>query len=790
MSIQLSNRTFTDVYGNDYSLYKANSGDDIKVRIDFTTSVSTKSSTTNIMNFYVFTKEVIRTEGSWIDDGFRIGDVVTFIEKDSSNITTFNYNLTILSISDKVITVNGLPSINGGSVGSGSIWYFFTNKAFQELELNINWIENLLNISFDSAIDQESVKLTLKGLDSLSVTSGAGSGTDLIQVGKKSGSFAVQNPKIWRFPNQVGLDPSEVIYSYTIIYTVTDLGVLFPSFYVGQFNINFIELLKLKVKSGDSFYTSLQLTDPSNTGYFDEAFNDEATITTSKEVISEVYYNHPNIYSLTFSVNDTSVTEVEFGSIYNIIEEDYNQNVFESQSELLYLLKTGLIGTSDIGSAFNDFNSDVYFILNNFSFSDSSGIRTFVIDFTLFFNLGFQNFIESRGAFERLFTAWVKIGNTNNLIYNNQLLFKSAVGSEFNSNKLALINHDNNNNYSDNSFFPLLDTKIDKDVNIEDDIAYFIDFDLNINDINEAIIVEIYSDEFITETNELILERFSFDISNQDLQYFVRMTAPISNNLPNSSAKKEAYLQVKTPYNPITGILEVRLYYPFIIRWEYWIKQLNATSFYNSKNIGFKDWKNYSDSFLYSTQLNIRTKIRRNSVEDFNKYTFDEKNEVQYYDGSSDINSTINLYDYPSLTPLNSIENGKQILIEAVHVLPKDWNYNRKEFLFGDVRIYEKESNPSYLMSTEIDTDVNSLNPLYGINNNRLETEYFTIAPNFDYPVKFTCLLDTNKLNGSEYCITSRISDNGEIYNGIEKNKITEEDSFKITEDLNQKITD
>jgi len=612
----------------------------------------------------------------------------------------------------------------------------------------------------------------------------------LIQVGKKSGSFAVQNPKIWRFPNQVGLDPSEVIYSYTIIYTVTDLGVLFPSFYVGQFNINFIELLKLKVKSGDSFYTSLQLTDPSNTGYFDEAFNDEATITTSKEVISEVYYNHPNIYSLTFSVNDTSVTEVEFGSIYNIIEEDYNQNVFESQSELLYLLKTGLIGTSDIGSAFNDFNSDVYFILNNFSFSDSSGIRTFVIDFTLFFNLGFQNFIESRGAFERLFTAWVKIGNTNNLIYNNQLLFKSAVGSEFNANKLALINHDNNNNYSDNSFFPLLDTKIDKDVNIEDDIAYFIDFDLNINDINEAIIVEIYSDEFITETNELILERFSFDISNQDLQYFVRMTAPISNNLPNSSAKKEAYLQVKTPYNPITGILEVRLYYPFIIRWEYWIKQLNATSFYNSKNIGFKDWKNYSDSFLYSTQLNIRTKIRRNSVEDFNKYTFDEKNEVQYYDGSSDINSTINLYDYPSLTPLNSIENGKQILIEAVHVLPKDWNYNRKEFLFGDVRIYEKESNPSYLMSTEIDTDVNSLNPLYGINNNRLETEYFTIAPNFDYPVKFTCLLDTNKLNGSEYCITSRISDNGEIYNGIEKNKITEEDSFKITEDLNQKITD
>ena len=447
MSIQLSNRTFTDVYGNDYSLYKANSGDDIKVRIDFTTSVSTKSSTTNIMNFYVFTKEVIRTEGSWIDDGFRIGDVVTFIEKDSSNITTFNYNLTILSISDKVITVNGLPSINGGSVGSGSIWYFFTNKAFQELELNINWIENLLNISFDSAIDQESVKLTLKGLDSLSVTSGAGSGTDLIQVGKKSGSFAVQNPKIWRFPNQVGLDPSEVIYSYTIIYTVTDLGVLFPSFYVGQFNINFIELLKLKVKSGDSFYTSLQLTDPSNTGYFDEAFNDEATITTSKEVISEVYYNHPNIYSLTFSVNDTSVTEVEFGSIYNIIEEDYNQNVFESQSELLYLLKTGLIGTSDIGSTFNDFNSDVYFILNNFSFSDSSGIRTFVIDFTLFFNLGFQNFIESRGAFERLFTAWVKIGNTNNLIYNNQLLFKSAVGSEFNANKLALINHDNNNNY-------------------------------------------------------------------------------------------------------------------------------------------------------------------------------------------------------------------------------------------------------------------------------------------------------------------------------------------------------
>ena len=57
-------------------------------------------------------------------------------------------------------------------------------------------------------------------------------------------------------------------------------------------------------------------------------------------------------------------------------------------------------------------------------------------------------------------------------------------------------------------------------------------------------------------------------------------------------------------------------------------------------------------------------------------------------------------------------------------------------------------------MSTEIDTNTDNANPLYGITDNKLTTSGLGSTT-----IVFECLLDMTKTNSSNLCITSKISD-------------------------------
>jgi hypothetical protein len=186
----------------------------------------------------------------------------------------------------------------------------------------------------------------------------------------------------------------------------------------------------------------------------------------------------------------------------------------------------------------------------------------------------------------------------------------------------------------------------------------------------------------------------------------------------------------------------MRLYYPFLINWTYWQKLVTTHPYFVSQNISNNDWFNFQ---VAPWSLKIKTEIVRNDKTDW----FYKDISIKDYDDSTVV-STISLFEYPAMTALNNLKEDKQILIRATHVAPTAWLTD----IYGQITIEPKESSPRWVMSTEIDTNTDTPNPLYGINDNKLTTSGLGTTT-----IVFECLLDMTKVTSSNLCITSKISD-------------------------------
>lgn len=769
---------FWDIYGNQYNKYTANAGDYVSVRIDFSNSCCITSSQTQQITLMALTGEVKLSEGSWIDEGFRTGDAVTFKVINNANSVTNTWNLTILSIpSDKIMIVTGLPSANNLQPVSGEIWQFYVAKQKKEIEFSVNWLENQntsLTPSMNSLIDNESQRMILNTMDSLTITNGAGAGTNLTQVGKKSGSFRINYPRIWRFNDDTyGLAPR---YNYTIMFDLYDFGLLFPSSFQGSECLKFVSKLSLKTDLGDTKTSDIYYLDNGNTGLFNEAFNTNITnIVNFPTPISSLSYNNTKTIPFSVTINTTSINKIEIGASYSTLDDTYNENQFDPQNKYLKILKSGLIDASNIGDIFYSeyFLNEFYSItIQSLSITTSGGQKTFsgslVFDPHYYYSDGFGKFIEARGDSDRLFYIWLKVGNTNCLLFGNQLEFEYPVGVQITPEFKSLINHDDNTNHSDmlTTGFTYAD-----DINLEDDLAFIADILVNENDSNDSVQVEIVcQDQF--SGSEFSLEKMSFDISTQNFPFWVNTFQNVSNNLPSSSAKKQAYLSL----NGLSGLnLKVRLYYPFLIRWEYWLKQLNATPIFNASGKNNKKWTNYAD--LVDGKLFIKIGIVRNGVMDYNYTEIRPKN----YDYDPDITSKIELIDNATGLVATSIIKGHTYIVKATHTKTSSW----VAYPYGQITIEPKESAPRWVISTEVDADISPLNPLTGNANKRLDET----RPNAN-TIIYTCNFDASKISGTNYCFTSKISELGTNNNPIFENKITEDSIDKITEDSNLKQTE
>jgi len=733
MPIKLVSKSYTDIYGNSSSNYKANAGDKIISKLTISSDIYVRSSSKNQMTFDDFDGVFSQSDGDFLESGFRKGMTLYWKAIDNANVVRSSWTVTITEVYPLYLVLTGsLPNVNNSS-SQDSIWLIYTDSTHDEINLSLNFTDSENPTSTpDSLIDGEVSRFSYQGLTALSV----GSTANLTQLGKKSGQFAITTTTIKRLADSTNVYVTgRSVRNYEVSFTTIFSGMLFENMFIGKKYLKQFAQLDFRVVSSETIKpTTISIDDECDTGWFNESYNTEIPkVLSATDDASKLYYNQPISFTATIQVKGTTTTQLEIGAVYETFDDTYNLNKAQNQSDKLFLLKTGLIGVANIGSTYTSLGIGAYQItLNSFSYFDSGGDR--------FFNVGlsfnpytFGAFIEARGDSDRQFYLWIKAENYNYLVFGGDLEYKYEIGQEITPYTNIVFNHSYNLDYSD-----LTTPTQCNDINIEDDLGFIADFDLFQLNVNSSVKSSIVVYNSIT-WDEFVLDSIEFDISQQDLNYFTKQTLALNNNLPQSSAKKVAYLMQKANDE---GIITVRLYYPFLINWTYWQKLLNTHPYFTSKNISNNDWFNFQ---VAPWSLKIKTEIVRNNKTDW----FYKDISIKDYDDST-IVSTISLFEYPAMTALNGLKEDKQILIRATHVAPSVWASD----IYGQITIEPKESSPRWLMSTEIDTNTDNINPLYGITDNKLTSS--GLGTN---TIVFECLLDMTKVTSTNLCITSKISD-------------------------------
>lgn len=735
MPIKLVSKLYTDIYGNSSSNYKANAGDKIISKLTISSDIYVRSGNQNQMSFDKLDGILKQTQGDFLELGFRKGMTIYWKTVNDSNVVGNSITATIDDVYPLYLVLSGgsLPNLNNAS-STDSIWVLYTDSTHDEINLSLNFtdIDNPTSTP-DSLIDGEVSKFSYQGLTALSVSSTA----NLTQLGKKSGQFSITNTTIKRLADSTNVYVTgRSVRNYEVSFTTIFYGMLFENMFIGNKCLKQFAQLDFRVVSSETIKpTTISIDDDCDTGWFNESYNTEIPkVLSASSNITKLYYNASNSITATIQVKGTTTTQLEIGSVYETLDDTYNLNKAESQSDKLFLLKTGLIGTANIGNTYTSSGITPYtIVLTNFSYADSGGNRTFTIVFTLN-TLSIESFIQSRNELDRKFYVWIKSENYNYLIFGNNLEYKYEIGLEITPLLSSVFNHSYNLDYSD------LTTPTEcNDINIEDDLGFVSDFILATHDVNSlvksSIVVKNSSTNF-----EFVLDSIEFDISQQDVYNWINQTLTLNNNLPQSSTKKVAYLMQKPV--PDAEDFRMRLYYPFLINWTYWQKLVNTHPYFVSKNISNNDWFNFQ---VAPWSLKIKTEIVRNDKTDW----FYKDISIKDYNDSTVV-STISLFEYPSMTALNNLKEDKQILIRATHVAPSAWLTD----IYGQITIEPKESSPRWVMSTEIDTNTDNVNPLYGINDNKLTSS--GLGSN---TIVFECLLDMTKVTSTNLCITSKISD-------------------------------
>jgi hypothetical protein len=180
--------------------------------------------------------------------------------------------------------------------------------------------------------------------------------------------------------------------------------------------------------------------------------------------------------------------------------------------------------------------------------------------------------------------------------------------------------------------------------------------------------------------------------------------------------------------------------------WRYWIAQNDAlVDFFDSTlpNNGLNnEWMRYLREAGYS----IRTRCQITTDEDV-AYYWDADVNLQDYDDSADITTTIEIYDASDVLQTSLLAN-QTMRIKAIHTKLDAWD-EEDSWAWISLRPFESETNKR--ISTEWDwTSINNpLKPLQG------ETRLTMSFPSATV-METECLVDTSMLDIDNYTLTAR----------------------------------
>jgi len=760
MPIIIENNNYSNAFGYSGATYTSNSGDKTTLELTFAelirvTTLSNPFSFDPILN--VLTSPSI----SWVAEGFRVGDIVKITRYDNVGAVITTHEANVTSITASALNVDSWATNLFYDISANDIMEIVplvtsggAVRRRDDLLIEFNHALNDQQGSSTSLIDGEKTQIFFSGLSSLVGTQSG------ILVGNQSGQFLIDAEIEY-----IGLN-SDNFHQYTLTFEFVNSGLYNPDWFaLGDCLKVFIRGLWSSL-SGEVFNRAeFTLDEQANTGFIGEANN--ISVPTGGGVvtgITDLKFNEVNNIVFEVDLNGTDINDLAIGGAYLSIDDSYYKNKPTSQTNLTYLLPTTIISAPNTYTSEINLGGQWEITINSITPSGGNAI----IDADIEFNGTLQTFLDAR-LDDRLFYFWVKIGNTNHFLYNGQVNKSLEVGGALVMiSDFGFIDHSQNVTSASGDLTGFT-------ADIEDDVAYYGTFNLEKNKTSyENINLRVEAYNTITEDSFILQQtNFSFNsviYQNSTGKFLLNLSAPINNDLLNTSEKKNALVQLTGVEDVST--YEVSIYYPFILNWRYWLTLSGVNSDF-APNYN-QDW------FPYANTSNWVVRFTVDLIDDGLTFTHSNEIGINGYDANFDINSSLVLKKQSDNSVVGYIPEGELLYIESTHEKTSgNWDFQK---VWGQITVEPKDGAPRWMLSTIIDYDNNINNPLAPISG--LNVSFDIISANI---LNFSCKFDASKLDTSNGVkITAKVKEGNEdivIINKITNNnedKVTTNDELKI----------
>jgi hypothetical protein len=732
MPIVITNKEYIDGgFGGSLTYYRANPGDQREVELTIESNIRI-SSINNPITIDISTGQHTSTTLSWAEEGFRVGDSINVTKYAQDGTILLTFNSSVLYVDDVIMDI--APNQTGGyNIANGEfLVYSVTGRNRDDLDVFFNHVLNGQQGSEFSLIDGEATRIKFPGVNALPVSSSIIG--DLIQ--NQSGQFVV-SANLQRVSDPPAPNP-ENKRIYRLRVTFFQPGMYDSSWFSSSGCLKtYLRLSWASIGAEPFNRTEIVISDDADTGYYDEAYNTEIVNGSLVQGIQELDYCTPSTHDI---IVDGPLTDIGIGSVYIPTDVSYYKNRPTSQKEITMIKATSDIAQTPpplvLASYQNEFNAGYTWTIN--SINQVGSETTINVTFTP--NAAFKTFMDDRDLGDRLFYVWIKIGDVNVLAFQDQLICDVDVNFPLNVvDAQAFLDHSDNVNDVTGNF-----TEINFDT--EDDFAFHGRFLLDKDEIFNRfeINIEAYN---LTTGDDFTLQSSTFDFNgvqiSNDGRYLLNESQTIVTTLPSNSLKRDALLVLDPSLDTMTEY-GIRLYYPSLLRWQYWLDQLNASpDFYPTQD---KNWEQYDNIGDWIVRIELKL------IGPVNAYGYDQQIEINPYNNEDNIDSTIEMVRESTGQVVSVIVEGEIMRIIAEHRITNGTLWNPLDN-WGMITCETFESGPRFICSSVLPFDNNLSNPLRPLDNVQMLITY----PSADV-ARMECLFDSSLVdlsNGIKF--TSKI---------------------------------
>ena len=264
MPVLLTNKSYTDNFGNTSTYYQVNAGDKVTLTLTFETNIRVNDQT-NPLFLDPSTNQITSSSVNWLDEGFRSGDTVRFTRYSSGGGVLYQWSTTITALTATMMDVGTVPQWANGANGEFMV-IEVTSRNRDDLDVYFNQVLNSMSSGIYSMIDAEPTRINFAGVDSLGV-SGTITG---IAIPNRSGQF-LESATLTRLAN-----PSTYTKKYDIKLVFYNGGIYDSTWFsTGECLKNIVQLSWAAIDNEPYNRYIYTYNENGDTGYFNEGYNSQ-----------------------------------------------------------------------------------------------------------------------------------------------------------------------------------------------------------------------------------------------------------------------------------------------------------------------------------------------------------------------------------------------------------------------------------------------------------------------------------------------------------------------------------